>query len=137
VEGHEDTCTTLRGWAFTAEALDLAVRVNLVVLEDRHLHLLALVLDLFGSIVSLLLALFSTTTETEHQVESGLFLNVVVRKSAAVLQLFAGKDQTLLVGGDALLVLDLGFDIVDSVRGFNLESDSFARKGLYEDLHLD
>jgi len=66
VEGHEDTCATLRGGAFTAQTLDLAVRVDLVVLEDRHLDLLALVLDLFGSIVGLLLALLSTTTETEY-----------------------------------------------------------------------
>ena len=34
--------------ALAAEALDLAVRVDLVVLEDRHLDLLALVLDLLG-----------------------------------------------------------------------------------------
>jgi hypothetical protein len=27
-----------------------------------------------------------------------------------------------------LLVLDLSLDIVDSVRGFDLESDSFARE---------
>jgi hypothetical protein len=107
-------------------------------------------------------------------VEGGLFLNVVVRKSTSVLQLFASEDQTLLVGWNArwrvqcfamidrygsyspLLVLDLSLDIVDGVRGFDLESDSFAREAansrqncqrelkvstngytrLYEDLHL-
>jgi len=42
-----------------------------------------------------------TTTEAEDQMESRLFLNVVVRKGAAVLQLLAGKDQTLLVGGNS------------------------------------
>jgi hypothetical protein len=35
-----------------------------------------------------------------------------------------------------LLVLDLGLDIVDGVRGLNLEGDGFAREGLHEDLHL-
>ena len=47
------------------------------------------------------------TTETEHQVEGRLLLDVVVRKSAAILELLAGEDQTLLIGGDTLLVLDL------------------------------
>ena len=36
------------------------------------------------------------TTEAKHQVKCGL-LDVVVRQGAAVLQLLASKDQTLLV----------------------------------------
>ena len=50
----------------------------------------------------------ATATETEHQVEGGLLLDVVVRESAAILELLAGEDQTLLIGGNTLLVLDLG-----------------------------
>ncbi len=53
-----------------------------------------------------------TTTETEDEVESRLLLDVVVGKSAAILELLAGEDQALLVRGNALLVLDLGLDIV-------------------------
>jgi hypothetical protein len=34
--------------------------------------------------------------------------------------LLSGKDQTLLVWGDSLLVLDFGFDILDGVRGLDL-----------------
>ena len=96
-----------------------------------------------------------TATETEHEVEGGLLLNVVVRKSAAVFKLLAREDQALLVGRDAasidrqstfppprrhrcspLLVLDLGLDIVDGVRGLNLEGDGLAREGLDENLHF-
>jgi hypothetical protein len=33
------------------------------------------------------------------------------------------------------LVLNLGFYILDGVRGLHLEGDSFAREGLYKDLH--
>ena len=44
--------------------------------------------------------------------ESGLLLNVVVGQSAAILELLAGEDQTLLVRRDALLILDLGLDVV-------------------------
>ena len=43
---HEDTSTALSVRALTTEALDLAVGVDLVVLQDGHLDLLALVLDL-------------------------------------------------------------------------------------------
>ena len=34
------------------------------------------------------------------------------------------------------LILDLGLDIVDGVRGLNLEGDGLAREGLYENLHF-
>ena len=50
----------------------------------------------------------ATATETEHQVQSGLLLDVVVRESAAILELLASEDQTLLIGRDTFLVLDLG-----------------------------
>jgi hypothetical protein len=68
-------------------------------------------------------------------VQGALLLNVVVGKSAPILKLLAGKDQTLLVRGDALLVLDLGLDVIDSVGGLNLEGDGLPRQGLNEDLH--
>ena len=43
---YEDTSTTFSAGALTTEALDLAIRVDLVVFQDRHLNFLALVLDL-------------------------------------------------------------------------------------------
>ena len=55
------------------------------------------------------------TTQAQHQVEGGLLLDVVVGQSATVLQLLAGKDQTLLVRRDTLLVLDLALDILNCV----------------------
>ena len=50
VEGHEDTSTTLGRRALAAEALDLAVGLNLIVLQDCHLDLLTLVLNLLGGL---------------------------------------------------------------------------------------
>ena len=50
VEGHEDTSTTLGSRAFTAEALDLAIGLDLIVLQNRHLNLLTLVLNLLGGL---------------------------------------------------------------------------------------
>ncbi len=40
--------------------------------------------------------------------QSRLFLDVVVAQGAAILELLAGENETLLVGRDTLLVLDLG-----------------------------
>jgi hypothetical protein len=64
--------------------------------------------------------------ETEHEVEGGLLLDVVVREGAAILELLAREDQALLVGGNALLVLDLGLDVVDGVGRLHLEGDGLA-----------
>ena len=154
--GHEDTGTALAtllashiknpggnwrkthgiGGALAAETLDATIGSNLIVLEDGQLGLLALVLDLLGGGVHLLLALLGTTTQAEDEVEGALLLDVVVAEGAAVLELLASKDQALLIRGDALLVLDLGLDIVDGVRRLHLKGDSLTREGLDEDLHL-
>jgi hypothetical protein len=67
-----------------------------------------------------------TTTETEDQVESRFLLNVVVGEGATILQLLAGEDQALLVRRNALLVLNLGLDIIDGVAGLHLKGDSLA-----------
>ena len=68
--------------------------------------------------------------------KSALLLDVVVSESAAVLELLAGEDETLLIRGDALLVLDLLLDVVDGVARLNLEGDGLASQSLNEDLHL-
>ena len=75
------------------------------------------------------------TTEAEDKVEGGLLLDVVVSKGPAILQLLASKDEALLVRGNALLVLDLGLDIVDGIRRLHLEGDGLAGQSLHEDLH--
>ena len=83
--------------------------------------------------------------------KSRLLLDVVVAQSATILELLAGEDQALLVGGNAigprtvstvalhvsysyapLLVLDLGLDIVDGVRRLDLKGDGFAREAVNE-----
>ena len=58
--------------------------------------------------------------------EGGLLLDVVIREGAAILELLAREDQALLVGGDALLVLNLSLDVVDGVGRLNLEGDGLA-----------
>ena len=106
-------------------------------------------LDLLGGAVLLLLPLLSTSTETEDQVKGRLLLDVVVAEGAAVLKLLSSEDQALLVGRDTtshhrrqhrplhsqpsivpLLVLDFGLDIVDGVRGLDLQGDGFTREAV-------
>eukprot|EP00543_Licmophora_paradoxa_P017820 CAMPEP_0202463242 /NCGR_PEP_ID=MMETSP1360-20130828/57319_1 /ASSEMBLY_ACC=CAM_ASM_000848 /TAXON_ID=515479 /ORGANISM="Licmophora paradoxa, Strain CCMP2313" /LENGTH=204 /DNA_ID=CAMNT_0049086057 /DNA_START=156 /DNA_END=769 /DNA_ORIENTATION=+ len=72
--------------------------------------------------------------ESEDEVQCALLLDVVIAEGAAVLELFSGEDESLLVWWDALLILDLGFDIVDGVGGFDIECDGLAGQGLYENL---
>merc|ERR1712192_303741 len=67
--------------------------------------------------------------------KGALLLDVVVRQSATILQLFTSEDQPLLIWGNSLLVLDLGLHILNGVRWFNLQSDCLASEGLDKDLH--
>merc|ERR1712180_102710 len=76
-----------------------------------------------------------SSSEPEDEMESGLLLDVVVRQSPTVLQLFTSKDQPLLVWWDAFFVLDLGLHVLDGIGWFNLEGDGFTGQGLHKDLH--
>ena len=76
-----------------------------------------------------------TTAEAEDEVKGGLLLDVVVREGAAIIELLALEDETLLVRGDALLVLDLLLDGLDGVRVVDIKSDGLVREGLHENLH--
>jgi len=76
-----------------------------------------------------------TTSESKDKMESGLLLDVVVTKSTSILELLSSEDESLLIGWDAFLVLDLGLDILDGVGWLNFEGDSLTGEGLDEDLH--
>merc|ERR1719453_2974615 len=76
----------------------------------------------------------TATAQTEHEVQSGLLLDVVVGESAAVLELLARKDQALLVWGDALLVLDLGLHVLDGVAGLDVKSNGLSGQSFDKNL---
>merc|ERR1712012_148733 len=76
-----------------------------------------------------------TSSQSEHKMESAFLLDVVVGEGSSVFKLLSGKDQSLLVWWDSLLILDLGLDVLNGVRWFNLEGDGLASQGLDEDLH--
>jgi hypothetical protein len=102
---HKDASSAFLGRALSPQSLDFPVPINLVVLEDCQLGLLALVFDLLRGGVDLLLALLGTAAKSEDEVKSRLLLDVVVGQGAPVFELLAGEDQTLLVRRNSFLVL--------------------------------
>lgn len=58
--------------------------------------------------------------------QSRFLLNIVIGKSPAILKLFAGKDEALLVRRNAFLILNLRLDVVNGIAGFDLKSDGLA-----------
>ena len=56
-----------------------------------------------------------SSSESEDQMESRLLLDVVVRKGSAVFELLASEDESLLIGRNSFLVLNLGLDVVNGV----------------------
>ena len=78
-----------------------------------------------------------SSSKSEHQMESRLLLDVVVRESSAILKLLSGKDQSLLIWWDAFLILNLGLHVFDSVSRFDVQGDGLSGEGLDENLHDD
>ncbi|KAK0604133.1 hypothetical protein LWI29_012353 [Acer saccharum] len=104
VIGHKSSRTAHCVGTLLPQPLDLPGVIDLVELQHSQLHLLLVVLELLWLSVGLLLLLLGTTAKAEHQVESGLLLDVKVGQTVAVLELLAGEDEALLVRRDSLLV---------------------------------
>ena len=79
--------------------------------------------------------LHHTASESKDEVEGGLLLDVVVGEGAAVVELLTREDQSLLIRGDALLVLDLSLHGLNRVGSLNFQGDGLASQGLNENLH--
>ena len=89
------------GIAPTAQAPRISTAKSSVFLQA--VNLLAADLLVAVRLASQLLQgrLDDTGDQAQHKVQSRLLLDVVVSQGAAILQLLAGKDQALLVGGNA------------------------------------
>jgi hypothetical protein len=68
--------------------------------------------------------------------QSSVVLDVIVGESAAVFKLLAAEDEALMLGMDALPIIDLVLDGVDGVGGLDFKSDCFSSQKLQENLHF-
>merc|ERR1719419_1220674 len=76
-----------------------------------------------------------TSSETKDKMKCTFLLDVVVRECATIFQLFASKDQPLLIWRNSFLVLNFCFYILNRVRWFHLQRNSLACESLDKDLH--
>merc|ERR1712213_1588 len=67
--------------------------------------------------------------------KGAFLLDIVIRQGSSIFQLLSSEDQSLLIWWDSFLILDLGLDVLNGVRGFNLEGDGLTSEGLNKDLH--
>ena len=67
--------------------------------------------------------------------DGGFLLDVVVGQGSVVFELLSGENETLLVGWDGLLVLDLVLEVLDGVGWLDVEGDVLTSQGSDEDLH--
>ena len=64
-------------------------------------------------------------------------LDVIVGESAVVFKLLGAEDEALMVGLDALLIIDLVLDSADGVGGVKIiQSDCFSSHSPHENLHF-
>lgn len=136
VVGHENTGAALSILALAAEAGDLAAVVHLVELEHRELHLLLLVLVLFGCRVVLLLSLLGTTEKSGGQLQSELLLDGVRLERVLVLESNTSVEQALLANGHASLGGQQRLHAEDRLAWIDIQSDGGTRKGFDENLHV-
>ena len=68
----------------------------------------------------------------EHQVEGGLFLDVVVRQSTPILQLY---HQRLLLCWDPFHVLNFGLNVANAFASFDIKGNGLTSQSFHEDLH--
>ena len=62
-------------------------------------------------------------------------LSRLLFKPEDLVELFSRKNQTLLIWGNSLLILNLGLDILDGVGRLDLEGNGLTREGFDKNLH--
>jgi len=77
-----------------------------------------------------------TSSKSENEMESGLFLDVVVGEGSTVFELLSSEDESLLIWWDTFLVLDLSLNVFNSVCWLDIKGDSLSSEGLDENLHV-
>src|SRR5271170_3613270 len=76
-----------------------------------------------------------TTPQSENEMQSTLLLDIIIRESPTILELFPSKNQPLLIRWNPFFILNLTFNIVNCIRRFNFKGNSFPRQCFNENLH--
>merc|ERR1711963_1030058 len=76
-----------------------------------------------------------TTSESEDEMEGRFLLDIVVGESSSILKLLSSEDESLLIGWNSFLVLDLSLDVFNGVGWLDIKGDSLSSESLDEDLH--
>mmetsp|Transcript_22294 Transcript_22294/g.54011 ORF Transcript_22294/g.54011 Transcript_22294/m.54011 type:complete len:289 (+) Transcript_22294:270-1136(+) len=77
----------------------------------------------------------SAAAQPQHQVQRGIVPDVVIVDRLPVLELLPAEDNTLLLGGDSLLLGDLRLDVLDGLALLDFDGDRLAGEGFDEELH--
>ena len=108
VEGHEDTSTAGFTRTLPSKTLNLAIRINRVILQRSQLFptinttlhkdtlLFMLMFDLLWRGVGLLLSLLGATFETEYQLHSCILRNTVIYQSVVISTADSGMERGLV-----------------------------------------
>jgi len=67
--------------------------------------------------------------------QSTFLLDVIIRKRTSILELFASKDQPLLIRWNAFLILDLALDIINRIRTLHFKGNCLPRQSFDKNLH--
>jgi len=79
--------------------------------------------------------LHGTTSKSKDKMKGGLLLDVVIRESSTIFELFSSEDQSLLLWWNSFLVLNLRLNVGDGVIRLDIQGDGLPCKRLDEDLH--
>jgi len=75
------------------------------------------------------------STKPQDKMQSAFLLNVIIAQCAAIFNLFAGKNNSLLVGWYTFFVLDFLSDGINIVTCFYVECQCLSCQRLDENLH--
>jgi len=67
-----------------------------------------------------------TSSQSQNQMQGRFLLDVVITQSSSIFQLLSGKDETLLIGRNSFLVLNLCLDIVNGIGWLDVQSNGLA-----------
>ena len=76
------------------------------------------------------------TSKSEDEMESGLFLDVVIGESSSVFKLLTSEDESLLIWRDTFFVLNFSLNIFNCVSGLDIKSNRLTGEGFDKYLHF-